>query len=219
MDPRQIRTVFLDYDGTLHNSMRVYAPAFREAYRYLVEEYGFEDKEWKDEDIEKFLGLTPKEMWDIFGRDIPEAIKSAASKRLSNAMDRFIREGRPELFEGALETLDTLNSRGYDLVFISNCKDYYMRAHNELFGLDRYFTRMVCSETYEGIEEKYKVLELTKRDFKDDMVIVGDRHHDIEAGRYNGIHTIGARYGFGDDEELSVADMRIDDIRELKDIL
>jgi len=31
-----IKTIYFDYDGTLHNSNKIYAPAFRKAYDFLV---------------------------------------------------------------------------------------------------------------------------------------------------------------------------------------
>jgi phosphoglycolate phosphatase len=37
------------------------------------------------------------------------------------------------------------------------------------------------------------------------FVLVGDRHHDIEAARANGIDSIGVTWGFGTTEELSAA--------------
>jgi len=34
----EVRTIFLDYDGTLHDSLKIYARAFKKAYAYLVKE-------------------------------------------------------------------------------------------------------------------------------------------------------------------------------------
>ncbi|MEX0592605.1 MAG: HAD hydrolase-like protein [Nitriliruptoraceae bacterium] len=36
-------------------------------------------------------------------------------------------------------------------------------------------------------------------------VMVGDRHHDIDAGRYHGVHTMGVTWGAGDRDELEKA--------------
>jgi phosphoglycolate phosphatase len=50
------------------------------------------------------------------------------------------------------------------------------------------------------------------------MAIVGDRHHDMEAGRENGLLTIAATYGFAQPGELDEAAISIDSISELKKI-
>jgi len=218
MDKKDIKTIFLDYDGTLHDSLHVYAPAFRKAYRHLVEHHGLKEKKWRDEEFGRFLGMTPKEMWDIFGADLPEQVKAEASAILGEEMRRLVEDGHARLYEGALATLADLRKKGYKLVFISNCKDYYMRAHAKVFGLGEYFDRMVCSDTFEGIEAKHLVLERVKADFPEKMAIVGDRHHDMEAGRFNGLLTIAARYGFGGKEELQDADIHIEDVTELQEL-
>ena len=47
--------------------------------------------------------------------------------------------------------------------------------------------------------------------------IVGDRHHDVEAGRANGLVTIGVTWGIGDRTELNEAgaDFLVDTPAEL----
>ena len=35
---KNIKNIVFDYDGTLHNSIKIYAPAFREAYNYLIDQ-------------------------------------------------------------------------------------------------------------------------------------------------------------------------------------
>ncbi len=218
MNPQKIKTILFDYDGTLHDSLHIYAPAFRKAFDYLVTTHGVEPRSWSDEEISKFLGQTPKEMWNAFGSDIPKAAKDEASSIISQEMERLIKEGKAQLYDGALETLYDLKKKGYILAFISNCRNYYLHAHTNLFGLGKYFEYMVCSESYPGIEAKELVLEKLKPQLEDEMVIVGDRHHDMKAGIYNNIHTIGAAYGFGDDEELKDSDLTINNIKELMSI-
>jgi phosphoglycolate phosphatase len=45
--------------------------------------------------------------------------------------------------------------------------------------------------------------------------MVGDRHHDIEGARANGIRAVGVTWGFGSPEELAGADVLIDSPKEL----
>ncbi len=213
------RTIFFDYDGTLHDSLAIYAPAFRQAYQYLVTTYDAPRRTWSDDEIKPFLGQPPSVMWNQFGDAIPEKGKKEASKMIGEDMRRRIQNNEARLYEGAIDTLRYLKDKGYTLVFISNCLTYYMKAHSEMFNLSDYFDRMVCSETFAGIEEKTNVLAHIKPEFEEPMMIVGDRYHDFEAGRDNDIATIAASYGFGDARERANTDRIIDDIRELQKML
>ncbi len=212
-----VKTIFLDYDGTLHDSMAIYKPAFLKAYATLVKKQYAEAKDWTDEAISKFLGQTPKEMWASFGDAIPEAAKQEASLAIGNTMETMIKAHQAKLYNGAIETLKTLKARGYTLVFISNCKTQYMENHTEVFQLDRYFDAMVCAEMYD-YAPKTDVLKTLKQRFQSPYAMVGDRHHDIDAGKAHQMVTVACTYGFGSDEEHTHADYKITDITELKAI-
>ena len=56
---------------------------------------------------------------------------------------------------------------------------------------------------------------------KSRAIMVGDRHHDIDGARINGISSVGVLYGFGDRKELETAgaDFIAADNDELFDIL
>ena len=216
IDKDNVKTLFFDYDGTLHNTTEIYIPAFKTVYDYLVKHHGAEEKTWQDQDIARFLGQTPKEMWDQFGLNLTQKAKEKGLKMLSDKLEKAIQNKEAKLYDGALDVLDYLKKQGYKLVFISNCKNYYLEAHKALFNLDQYFDIMVCSETFKNVQAKHKVLAKVLSEVPKEAVIIGDRHHDMTAGKKNGIYTIGARYGFGDHEELKTADMQIDDIKTLK---
>lgn len=49
--------------------------------------------------------------------------------------------------------------------------------------------------------------------------IVGDRHHDVDAGRANGVRTVGVLWGMGDADELAGADAIVDSPYELLEVL
>ncbi len=215
---KNVKTVFLDYDGTLHNSIGIYGPAFRKAYAYLVEKGLAPKREWQDHEIAVWLGYSPKEMWQAFMPNLIESERMKASQIIGDEMHSLIETGMPLLYPGALETLQYLKEKGYKLVFISNCRENYMASHTRKFNLDRYFDNMYCSELFE-YEPKYEIIKKIKSQFPEEMVIVGDRFQDMEAGYKNGLYTVGCNYGFGANDELADAGVKINSIEELKEIL
>jgi phosphoglycolate phosphatase len=215
---KNIKTIFFDYDGTLHNSIKIYAPAFRKAYAYLVQEGIAEQREWSHKEISYWLGFNPQEMWKNFMPGLEESIRAKCSGMIGEEMKSLTEGGSPELYEGAIDTLEYLKSKGYRLVFISNCRRSYREAHNLLFRLGDYFEELACSEEYDFIP-KYEILRQIKDKYPENMVIIGDRMQDMEAGKKNKIYTIGCSYGFALEGELREADLIIDDIQDLRKFL
>ncbi|MCY6370151.1 HAD family hydrolase [Clostridium ganghwense] len=215
---KNVKTIFFDYDGTLHDSMNIYKPALNKAYSYLVEEGLAEPRDLKDEEIKYWLGFNSIDMWAKFMPELSKEMQTKARKMVGAEMKSLVEQKKAALYEGALETLEYLKSKGYRLVFVSNCSHYYKDMHNEAFNLDKYFEELACAQQYEYIP-KYEFLAKVMTKYPKNMVIVGDRHHDMKAGKMNNIYTIGCDYGFGLEGELDEADIIIKDIRELKEYL
>lgn len=213
-----IKTIFFDYDGTLHNSIKIYGPAFRKAYTYLVEQGFVNQRYWSDKEISYWLGFNPQEMWKNFMPNLEENTRGKCSTIIGEEMLKLTEKGKAELYEDSLDTLKYLKSKGYVLLFISNCKLSYRDRHSTLFGLEEYFEELVCSEEYNFIP-KHEILRDIKDKYSEEMVIIGDRFQDMEAGKKNEIYTIGCSYGFSLEGELDEADLIIKNISELKTYL
>jgi len=195
-----IKTVYFDYDGTLHDSIKIYAPAFRKAYDYLVELKKAPVQEHSDEEIAKWLGYTNHEMWNIFMNDLDVSTRKQADNIVKNEIKDQMRQGRARLFDNIIEVLQHLKNKGHKLVFLSNCGVEYMEGAKKFFKLDDYFDDMVCSGMY-GYKPKHEILNLIKNSYPMDQVMVGDRFHDIRSAIYNNIESIFCEYGYGDAEE------------------
>lgn len=214
----KIRTIFFDYDGTIHNSIKIYGPAFRKAYAHLVQEGLAVQREWTDKEISYWLGFSPQKMWKTFMPNLDESTRDKCSTMIGEEMRTLTEKGESKLYEGALETLEYLKNKNYRLVFISNCKSSYKDYHSRLFCLEDYFEELACSEEYDFIP-KFEILSMIKSKYPNEMVIVGDRVQDIESGKNNNIYTIGCSYGFSQKGELADADFIINNIKELKNYL
>ena len=212
-----VKTIFFDFDGTIHNSIKIYSPAFKKAYNFLEKEGHAEERNWTEDEISYWLGFTSKNMWKEFMPNLDEITRNKASKMVSQTMRNLMEENKAVLYDGALETLQYLKDRGYQLVFLSNCSKAYRDKMNKIFNLDRYFKDLVCAEEFDFIP-KHNILSKIKDDYPDEKVIVGDRIHDMEAGKLNHIKSIGCSYGFGTFDDLKDADVIIDDITKLKKI-
>lgn len=215
----RVQTVIFDYDGTLHDSKRIYIPAFLKAYQYLVKAGKADPREWEEADITRWLGYSKKEMWEAFMPDLEASFQTEASSIIGQTMLEKTLQGQAALYPEAIQTLDYLKDKGYNLIFLSNCSVSYMERHRQVFGLDRYFGAFYCSEQYDFKKTKKEIVQLFKGDYEGELLIVGDRFQDIEAGELEGVYAVGCRYGFGQESELSQADNIIHAISELKNVL
>jgi phosphoglycolate phosphatase len=213
-----IHTIIFDWDGTLHESMVIYKPAFLLAYQYLVDHGYANPRVWHDAEIKGFLGMNPKEMWATFEPRLPEDIISIVSPMISKAMAESIRSGQAKLYDGALDVIRMLKKKGFTLVYLSNSKTYYMEAMDQAFGLSSLFDVMIASEQYQYIPKK-EILNLIKNQLPTPWMVVGDRNVDIQAGKHHNAITVACDYGYGSPEELKDADHHLLHIKDFIDLI
>lgn len=207
--------LLFDYDGTLHNGIKIYAPAFRTAYSYLVEN-GFADpKEFTDSEISYWLGFTADEMWKCFLPKLPDRVKQKCGAIIGKEMISLVNKGIAELYPQAEYILQKLKDLGYNLIFLSNCKRAYMIVHIKQFSLDRFFSSFYCSEEF-CFKPKHEIFHTIKEDYPGDYIIIGDRFHDMEISKRHNLRSIGCLYGYGTITELHCATLQIE---RLSDIL
>lgn len=201
-------TIFFDYDGTLHDCMRIYGPAFRHAYDWLVDQGFAHPRTFTDEWISRWLGWQVRDMWEAFMPELPEQAWMPASRLVGQEMDRLLDEGAGSLFDGVPEALDELRGEGFDLVFLSNCSQTYRDRHRCVFGLDRWFSAYYCAGEYPGLA-KWEIYQKAAPAHAMPHVVVGDRFHDIEVAQRAGLPSVGCAYGFGEAHELDGATVRV----------
>jgi phosphoglycolate phosphatase len=128
-----------------------------------------------------------------------------------------LRSGATELYPGAEATLARLAERGHPLLLMSNAGSTYFDTVVAVHGLRRFFRRTLSLEEAERrgwAQDKHGMVRHLLVGGGAGIVI-GDRAHDLEAGRAAGARTVGCLYGFGDPAELADADWRITSLAEL----
>jgi len=140
--------------------------------------------------------------------------------RSTRAEVAALHAGATDLYPGAEQTLAALVARGHPLLLMSNAGSLYFDTVVAVHGLWRYFGRTLSLE------------EAARRGWARDKrgvvrrllagagaaVVIGDRAHDVEAGRAAGARTVGCLYGFGGPAELAGADWRVGSLPELLEL-
>jgi len=208
------KTIFFDYDGTIHESLHIYRPAVEKAIDFL-HVHGYSDVKLPNETtFYSFIGKNPQDMWETFVPYVPVELRNMASDVVSVTMKELVIKGEAKWYPNAKETLEELKKQGHQLILISNCKNYYLEVHDQQFHLAKYFDKLIASEAFSFQSKTDIIYSLLDNTFKSRMM-VGDRLSDIEAGKHHHMFTIGAKYGYGTTEEMQHADVLIQSIKDV----
>jgi phosphoglycolate phosphatase len=208
--------LILDYDGTIHDSMAIYEPAFRKAMRELEELGWMEPREYSREEIQYWIGYNAKEMWPRFQPEFTEKQQAYGSSLIGKYMCEAVESGLARLYPNADRVLKLLK-QDYELWFLSNCKNAYLEANKSRFHLERYYDVFHSSEEFGFLpkEEIFRRIRIPGRNY----LIVGDRETDLRMAKDNDLPFVGCLYGFCAEGELDGADAWIRAIEELPQAL
>ena len=196
------RVVLLDLDGTLTDS----APGIVNCLRYALDALGVEHPD--DATIRTFLGpplaVTFREH---FGMDDAQIARAIEKYR-----ERYHDVGLFEntVYDGIPQMLDDLAAADLTLAVATSKPTYSATRILEHFGLDTHLAFIGGAELDRSRDTKAlviaHVLEALELDpSRDDIVMVGDREHDMHGAAEHGIPGIGVLWGYGSVNELRQA--------------
>ena len=112
-------------------------------------------------------------------------------------------------YDGIDAALDQLKEAGCTLVLATSKPEKFAVRILEHFGLARYFTKICGASMDEKRNTKDAVigyaLDLLGNPDGSRVVMVGDRHHDVQGAAVLGIPTVGVLWGYGSRAELEDA--------------
>ena len=113
------------------------------------------------------------------------------------------------VFDGIPELLDTIKKTGRIIALATSKPEQYATRILDHFDLSQYFDFIGGATMDETRSKKADVIEYTLKQLnvtdKSNVVMVGDRHHDIDGANQNCLDSIGVLFGYGDREELETA--------------
>lgn len=212
-----VKSIIFDFDGTLHNTLKIYYPAFSSGVEFL-RKHGFaKDFKLNEKNVSRFLGEKPNFAYDLIADGADDSLKREVMALVGKKMDENIKNGIGELYDNSLKVLEKL-SKDYDLYILSNCRESYLDTALDVYNIKKYFKKCFAAETYAFIP-KDEIIKKERQNIKEEIIFVGDRHHDMEAACKNNLKSIFCSYGFGNAEEGKDANYKISSIGELLNLL
>ena len=211
--------IFFDLDGTLTDPAQGITNSFIHALKY----YGLPIPTY--EELCKLIGPPLPYSFEVtFGFDHDKAM-DAVGKYREYFADRGLFENK--VYPGIPELLQKLKAQGKHLLVATSKPQEYSIKILEHFNLAQYFDFICGSLMDESRSKKSEVIAYALEccglgeGSKDKVLMVGDRFHDIEGAKANGIKSCGVLFGYGSRQELEAAgaDYIAKDIQSLLKIL
>lgn len=190
--------IFFDLDGTLTDSQE----GITKAVAYALQHFGIEIKDLKQ--LTPFIGPPLQDSFikyfDFTEEQAKEGIK--IFREYYDVTGKF--ENR--VYDGIHEALQRLQEAGKVLAVATSKPEKVAKQVLDHFDLTKYF-EVICGADLEAKRERkaqviqYALKELGITDVTE-VVMVGDREHDVIGAKKCGIDTIGVLFGFGSREEL-----------------
>jgi pyrophosphatase PpaX len=181
-----INTILFDLDGTLIDTNELIISTYLHTLeKYFPGQYGRED-------VLPFLGPT---LHEVFGNMDPEKVEEMVldyrTFNLANH-DALVKE-----FEGVIETVETLKSKGYKLAIVTTKREDVALKGMRLMKLDSFFDVVVAYDHVKKVKPDPEPIMLALEQLNakpEEAMMVGDNFHDILAGKNAGTKTVGVAW-------------------------
>lgn len=189
--------ILFDLDGTLIYSH----PGIHAGFRYALKELG--EKEPTQEQLGRCIGPSLMYSFQTYFGLSEERAALATEKYREQYSKTGVYENMP--IEGALEGLKALKEAGFKLAMATSKPYVYANIIAERWGFKEYLDEIVGPGMDGSLHTKALVIaEAMKRlgADKESCLMVGDRHHDIEGARENGVDCAMLKVGYAEAGEF-----------------
>lgn len=199
----KFKYILFDLDGTITES----GPGIMNSVAYALEKMGYEEKD--REKLKRFIGppLTDS-MMKYYGMSEEDAAKAVRYYR-----EYYTEKGIFEnsVYDGFDESIKRLKEQGLILAVATSKPEPFARRIAEHFEFTGDYA-CVCGATMDEarirkadvIRYALNTLGITEEE-KHQVLMVGDREHDVLGAKENGLSCMGVLYGYGDRKELEEA--------------
>lgn len=209
--------VLFDLDGTLTDPKI----GITTCVQYALQKMGIHEP-----DLDKLIPFIGPPLTYSF-KEYYHMSDEQAEQAIGYYRERFSTVGLYEnaVFPGIPELLDELRQQGKTLIVATSKPTIYSVKILEHFQLEAYFQSIVGSNLDGTRVEKHEVIEYALSELsaydRSQVIMVGDRMHDIRGAKRNDIAVVGVAYGYGSREELEQAEPNhiVDTVAELREYL
>ncbi len=192
--------MFFDLDGTLIDSKR----GIFNSVIYTMDQLNIPDKK-RPSNLNPFIGPPLRSSFkQLFQMNDEHAEKATAIYR-----EYYKKKGLYEfdIFEGIEESLNYLKEIGFSMSLVTSKAELYAQLIIDSTPFKQYFKTISGCEIDGRRSEKYELINYTLEKLKipasREILMIGDRYHDIRGAKMCGISSAAVLYGYGSKDELT----------------
>lgn len=208
----KFKAMLFDMDGVLVDSQ----PIHFAAQRMTLERYGIEVSE---ETFLNYTGMTYRDFLQDMKREhnldmnIDEALKQIEDDFIT-ALDKF--DVKP--IDGIIELLQALQNMNIPAAIASSSSPRLIETFVERLGIKQYFKAFISGvqvEKSKPAPDIYLAAANALKTLPTDCVVLEDSHNGIVAGHYAHCYCIGFKSPHSGNQDLSLANVIVDSIRDI----
>ncbi|SEA75131.1 phosphoglycolate phosphatase [Desulfuromusa kysingii] len=195
-----MKTVIFDLDGTISDS----SEGIFQSFNYAL--HKMNAATMLRTDVNRYIGPPLDESF--------RSLLETNDEDIVNAAVEFFRHDYTtvgykinDLYAGIDNVLLQLAANGYRLFIATTKKTATACDVLRHFRLDHYFQGVYGGSSTIPKPELVRHILTEHHCLHDKSVMIGDTHYDIHAAQQNGIFSIGVAWGFGEEVEISTADV------------
>lgn len=205
-------------DGTLFQTNKILERSLEETFEYLRARVGYVGKT-PIEKYQEIMGVPLPVVWEKLLPNFSNSIRMKVNNFFQESLIENINKGHGELYRHVQEIFTYLKDSGYLIFIASNGLPEYLSAIVKYYNLNRWVSDVYSIQQIESEDKSELVRHLVEKYKIKGGALVGDRISDIRAAKSNGLVAIGCNFDFAQPEELQQADVIINDLLEIKNVI
>ncbi|MDR7072451.1 HAD family hydrolase [Fictibacillus barbaricus] len=210
-----MKSFIFDMDGTLFQTEKILEGSLEDTFNQLraIELW---HEETPIETYRLIMGVPLPVVWETLLPYQSCEIRSKANDLFQEHLIANIRKGNGLLYPHVLEVFEFFREKNIPIFIASNGLSEYLRAIVDYYELDQWVTETFSIQQISTQNKTDLVRYIIKKHNITNGAVVGDRLSDIMAAKENNLFAVGCNFDFAQENELSQADIVIDDLQELK---
>ncbi|EOR25644.1 HAD hydrolase-like protein [Cytobacillus oceanisediminis] len=212
------QSIIFDMDGTLFQTDKILELSLEDTFNHLRSLNKWDTVTPIDK-YRQIMGVPLPKVWEALLPNHSNEVRKQTDAYFLERLIENIRSGKGELYPNVKEVFSYLKENNYSIYIASNGLSEYLKAIVNYYNLDNWVTETFSIQQIESLNKSDLVRTILVKYNITYGAVVGDRLSDINAAKDNDLVSIGCNFDFAQEDELSQAEVIIDDIIELKTIL